>query len=100
MDDFQVTRTHHEAVVKLTRVALAVLEAKQETGVWPPDLSLIHARFEEGMPLDPWTNAPFLYERTKTGVRLAASPPDPDGRLYPMESDLEEHILVWNLRDG
>ncbi|MCZ6571764.1 MAG: hypothetical protein O7C98_01205 [Planctomycetota bacterium] len=98
--NLQFSSTRHEAVGNLARVALAVLEAKQETGVWPPDLSLIHARFEEGMPLDPWTNAPFVSERTKTGLRLAASPPDPEGRLYPMESDLEDHILVWNLRDG
>ncbi|MFI5402039.1 MAG: hypothetical protein ACHQ1G_03810, partial [Planctomycetota bacterium] len=75
------------ADLRLTRVAMALLEHRQRKGAWP--LSLV-ALGE--MPLDPYSGGPFLYERTEGGCRVHAA----DDRA---PDDLEEERLGWTFRD-
>jgi hypothetical protein len=53
--------------------------------------------FADGVPLDPFTDAPFVYERTPAGLRIASF-----GRLADEdaldEETLRERCLVWDLK--
>jgi hypothetical protein len=86
-----------EAARALARVALAVAEFHATHGDFPASLDGLKASFPEGVPLDPFTDAPFVYETTATGVRIASA-----GRVAgdpaPDEKRLRERCLVWELK--
>jgi hypothetical protein len=60
--------TEQVAALRLARAALAVLEHRQANGRWPAGLPA-------GLPTDPYTGRPLIYEGTATGVRLRAASP-------------------------
>jgi hypothetical protein len=86
-----------EAACRLARVALAVAERRSVDGEFPASLDALRPMFADGVPLDPFTDAPFVYERTPTGVRIESA-----GRLAEDaaldEPMLRERCLVWELK--
>jgi hypothetical protein len=73
--------TEEVAALRLARVALAVLEHRQQNGRWPE-------RLPAEMPVDPFTNEPFQYRRLANGVHLESGAP---------RRDLAKHGLAWDL---
>jgi hypothetical protein len=71
-------RFRHAAKLRLARVGLAVLAGGER---WPE-------RLPEGLPLDPFTDGPFRYERTASGVRIEAAAP----------VEHEDERIFWELR--
>jgi hypothetical protein len=61
------------ALTRLARIGLALLEHRQETDTWPKSLDELAERMEKGVPLDPYTGTPFLYERDGKTVRLISA---------------------------
>jgi hypothetical protein len=86
-----------DAASRLARVALAVAEVRAKTGDFPASLDELKPMLADGVPLDPYTDAPFVYGKTATGVRIASA-----GRLAedpPLaDSELRERCLVWELK--
>lgn len=86
-----------DAATRLARIALAAAEHRAAHGDFPASLDELRPAFPDGVPLDPYTDAPFVYEKTADGVRIAAA-----GRLAgdpaPSEGDLRERVLVWELK--
>ena len=86
-----------DAAQGLARIALAVAEFSTTRGDFPASLDDLRPMFADGVPIDPFTDAPFVYQRTSTGVRIASL-----GRLAtdPAEEDTElrERGLVWELK--
>ena len=56
------------ANLRMLRVAMAILEFRQVEGRWPDRLDEL--RFDDAMPRNPFTDAPFEYERTGEGARM------------------------------
>lgn len=86
-----------EAVQGLARVALAAAEHRATHGDFPASLDDLQPMFPDGVPTDVYTDAPFVYERTAPGARIASV-----GRL-PEETPLDpatlrERCLVWELK--
>ncbi len=85
-----------DAASRLARVALAVADRRARTGQFPASLNELATDFSGDVPTDPFTGAPFVYERTDSGVRIASL-----GRLpeeIPHEEDERtERGLVWEL---
>lgn len=90
----RVFRQHakHVAVMRLARVALAVMAHEQEHGAWPESLAALAPMFPEGVPADPYTGGSFVYRSEGDGVWLAAAPPDEDDR-----EELIFDQLAWRL---
>ena len=86
-----------EAVTRLTRIALAAAEHRATHGDFPASLGDLKWAFPDGVPLDPFSDGPFVYEKTATGVRISSA-----GRLAedPAVDDatLRERCLVWDLQ--
>jgi hypothetical protein len=86
-----------DAAARLARIALAAAEHRATHGDFPGSLDELKPMFADGVPLDPYTDAPFVYERTETGVRIASA-----GRLAeeePLDEEtLRERCLVWELK--
>jgi hypothetical protein len=86
-----------DAQTRLARVALAVAEHRATRADFPASLDDLKPLFPDGVPLDPCTDAPFVYEKTVTGVRIASPgrlPEDP-----PLDdATLRERCLVWELK--
>jgi len=85
--DYAASTARH----RLTRVAMALLEYRQTHGEWPQDLAQLGK-----MPLDPYTEAPFLYERRGRGARIRPVRADdggPDETLWQLL--LMDH-LAWS----
>jgi hypothetical protein len=86
-----------DAQTRLARVALAAAEFHATHGDFPASLDELKPMFADGVPLDPFTDAPFVYEKTETGVRIASA-----GRLADEaainEATLRERCLVWELK--
>ena len=86
-----------EAACRLARVALAAAEHRATHGDFPASLDDLKPMFADGVPLDPFTDTPFVYEKTVTGVRIASL-----GRLANEdaidEETLREKCLVWELK--
>lgn len=55
---------------RMTRVVMALLEYRQAYGEWPQDLTALGK-----LPLDPYSGAPFVYERRGEGARIRAARP-------------------------
>ncbi len=86
-----------DAATRLARIALAAAEHRVTHGDFPATLDELKSMFPDGIPLDPYTDAPFVYETTPTGVRIASV-----GRLADEaaldEPTLRERCLVWELK--
>jgi hypothetical protein len=86
-----------EARCRLARIALAVAEHCAKHGDFPASLDELKALFPDGVPLDPYTDAAFVYEKTAAGVRIASA-----GRLAEDEpladATLRERCIVWELK--
>ena len=76
-------RVRRDAGLRVTATGLDLLVHREAHGAWPENL--------DGFPdaTDPFTGEPLVYERTDTGVRVAALDPEPD----------EDHPLEWRLSD-
>ena len=97
LDKLADTLGRCDAMSRLGRIALAAAEYRATHGDFPASLDELKPMFADGVPLDPFTDAPFVYERTATGVRIAsrgriADEPPPDDEL------LRERRLVWELK--
>jgi hypothetical protein len=82
----------HTATMRLARVGLALLEFRQEYGRWPDSLAELAPRFAGSVPLDPYAQEPFRYERVGDGTRIEAAAP------IPLEELREEYEIAWELR--
>jgi hypothetical protein len=91
------TALRTEAAARLARVALAAADLRATHGDFPASLDELRPMFPDGVPLDPYTDAPFVYERTAAGVRIASA-----GRLAGEdaldEATLRAQCLSWELR--
>jgi hypothetical protein len=86
-----------ETRCRLARIALAAAEHRATRGDFPASLDDLKWAFPDGIPLDPFTNAPFVYTRTDDGIRIASP-----GRLAdeaPVDdATLRELFLVWEMK--
>ena len=86
-----------DGATRLARIALAAAEHRATHGDFPASLDELKPMFPDGVPLDPYTDAPFVYEKTAAGVRIASA-----GRLpedAPLDdATLRERCLVWELK--
>jgi hypothetical protein len=86
-----------EARCRLARVALAVAEHRAKHGDFPASLDDVKPMFPDGVPLDPYNDAPFVYERTSAGARIASAGRLPEDK--PLDAaKLRERCLVWELK--
>ena len=55
----------------------------------------------EGLPLDPFNDQPFEFERLEDGIRISSPGPDPEvwKRLVTKNPDIADLDLTWELRD-
>jgi hypothetical protein len=86
-----------EAASRLARVALVVAEHRVKHGDFPASLDELKAAFPDGAPLDPFTDAPFAYERTPSRARIASAG-RPTGDKPLDDATLRERCLVWELK--
>jgi len=86
-----------DAATRLARVALAAAEHRATHGDFPASLDELKPMFPDGVPLDPFTDAAFVYEKTATGVRIASAGRLADDRPID-EATLRERVLVWELK--
>ena len=89
--------TRSDAAFRLAAAALAVAERHETTGAWPASLDEIRGEFPGGVPLDPYTDAPFVYEVMSDTVRIASI-----GRL-PQDDPIDDATLrerghLWEFR--
>jgi hypothetical protein len=89
--------THTDACCRLARVALAVAEHRAKHGDFPASLDELKPMFPDGVPLDPYTDAPFVYERTSAGARIASVGRLSEGKPLD-DTTLRERCLVWELK--
>ena len=85
-----------DATMRLARIALAVTEQRETSGRWPASLDEVRDMFPGGVPLDPFTEAPFEYEVRADGARIASAGHFPD-EPKRLESEIVEDGLVWNV---
>lgn len=90
-------RPRLDAVVQLARVALAAKERRETTGTWPASLADLATDLPDGVPTDPFTDAPFEYAVTAESVRIASRGCWPDEKPRA-ESTLRENGLAWVMR--
>jgi len=86
-----------DAEQRIARVALAVAEHRATHGNFPASLDELKWAFPDGVPFDPFTDAPFVYEKTPTGVRIASAGRVADGPPID-EATRRERCLVWELK--
>jgi hypothetical protein len=86
-----------DAKLRLARVALAATERSETSDVWPASLGQLSDMFPDGIPLDPFTGRPFLYERDGRAVRIASAGRSDDEPAIS-ESELVERGLVWTIK--
>jgi hypothetical protein len=86
-----------DAQTRLARVALAVAAHREEHGAFPASLDELRAAFPDGVPNDPYTDAAFVYEPTKDGVRISSAGRFP-GTPAPEEDTRRAQQLVWELK--
>lgn len=85
-----------ESATALARVALAVAERRAATGAWPASLDDLRDAFPDGVPLDRFTDAPFVYDPSGAKVRLASAGAFPDDNT-PADPWLHDTLLLWEL---
>lgn len=84
-----------DAATRLARVALTVAEHRATHGDFPGSLDDLKPMFPEGVPVNPMTDAPFVYAPTPTGVRIATEVRSDDEEH---EQNLRDKCLVWDLK--
>lgn len=91
---FTTEATRTEARVRLARIALAVASLRARTGALPKSLDDLAPDFPQGVPMDPFTDAPFVFTRTDVEIRIASA-----GRIAgdnPIDDkDLVRDSLLW-----
>ena len=85
-----------EAACRLARIALAAGEYRSTHDDFPASLDDLKPMFVDGVPLNPMTDAPLVYERTETGARLATEARSHDDADH--EELIRERCLVWELK--
>ena len=94
--------TRSDAQQRLIRLALAASEHRERTGEFPESLDDLAPYFPDGVPVDPYTDKPFIiYDRTPQSLDLgsAAYAGDPCwGISFVPESELREDGLILELR--
>ena len=93
--------TRADAASRLARLTLALAEHRRLHGEWPASLEALAPLFPAGIPADPFSDAPFRYERTDGGVRVSSAGPgaDPIWGEADDEGARRERGLVWELRE-
>lgn len=79
-----------DAAEALARVALAACEHRANHGTWPLSSEDLSPLFPQGVPIDPYSGAPFLMALEADALTLRACPPDSAG-LTP------ETLRMWGL---
>lgn len=84
--------TKSTAVLRLARVAMALMEYRETEGMWPASLAMLGE-----MPPDPFSGRSFRYELRGEGARVgAAAGLSPGGPLDEIDWDILEHgYLAW-----
>ena len=83
-----------DAALRLARIALAVKAQRETAGAGPASIDAIVDAFPDGVPLDPFTDAPFEYDVRAGDVRIASAGRLPtDAPVSPGE--LDEQGLAW-----
>jgi hypothetical protein len=83
-----------EALVGLSRLALVAARLRADVGRWPDTLEELRLAFPEGLPLDPYTDLDFRFDRLPDGVRLTVE------HIPEKAADtLRDFGLEWVLRD-
>jgi len=88
--------TQTDACCRLARIALAAAEFRAKTGDFPASLDELKTSLGGDAPLDPYTDAPFVYEKRDAGVVLSSRGRLPDDP--PTDESLDAKGLVWRLR--
>lgn len=97
LDRIVHTLCRNEAATGLARIGLAAAEHRERHGALAATLDDLRPYFPDGLPSDPFTDAPFLYERATDGVRIASLGRAPDEAAVS-DADLREQGLVWELK--
>jgi hypothetical protein len=94
MNSLTMEAVRTEARVRLARIALAVESLRARTGALPKSLGDVASDFPQGVPQDPFTDAPFVFTSTDAGVRIASA-----GRIAGDnaidDKDLVRDALLW-----
>jgi hypothetical protein len=85
-----------DAQQALARIALAAAEYRAKHGNFPASLDELAPMFADGVPLDPFSDAPFAYERTASGIRIASAGLLADEPAVD-EEELRKDCLLWEL---
>jgi len=86
-----------EACRDLTRIGIRTAEACVVHADFPASLDDLKPMFPDGVPLDPFTDAPFVYEKTATDVRIASVGRLPEDKPLD-DATLRKRCLVWELK--
>lgn len=86
-----------DAATRLARVALAVAEHHAVHGDFPRTVEELAPAFADGVPVDPYTEQPFVYSITNAGVEISSPGRLPDEKELSPET-LRERCLVWTLK--
>jgi len=62
-----------QAAARITRLGLAAIAHRRERGAWPVDPSALADRFDDGLPVDPYTGQLFAFQRTDEELHFAPS---------------------------
>jgi len=62
--------THARAVARLNLLAAALAAYRANHGQWPERLDMLTSEYLDELPVDPFTDAPFRYERRENGFLL------------------------------
>jgi len=79
----------------LARVALASCVYREDHGEWPREMSALAPLFPEGVPLDPYTDAPFVMELAGDELVISAEPWED---VVDAEATLDEYGLRVRLQ--
>lgn len=87
-DDLLLNETRAEARLRQLRIAFMLAAYRAERGAYPEALDELSPDYLTEIPLDPFLDEPFHYERTATGYRLYSvgdNMIDDGGRTYSSE---------------
>jgi hypothetical protein len=83
-----------EARTRLMRIGLAVAAFREDHGELPASLDDLRDAFAEGIPLDPYSDAPFLWRRTESSLRIWANYQRPPA-APPTFEEAADYVLGW-----
>jgi hypothetical protein len=89
--------TRADAAAALARVALAAAEFRATRGDYPASLDDLKPMFADGVPLDPFTDAPFVFGHSEGEIRIrsAGGPPE---KPEAFDAKLRDDGLFWTLK--